>query len=208
MLESAARFRRLNPGLPVLGVEIDPLRVAEAQPHADTNTFFRLGGFNLPLEPGERVRLIRALNLLRQYSEQEVPAAHAQLGGYLLPGGLLVEGTSDPFGRIWVANLLRKRPDGSLAAESLVLSTSFRWGFRPELSKNYIHRMVPGEPIHAFFEAWKQAFREALPHRDWGLRQHFVASAEGLAARGYAIDLRRKLLARGYLLWKINQIAV
>ena len=68
-LESADRFRRLNPSLPILGVEIDPERVAAAQPFADRQTFFRLGGFNLPLLPGETVRLIRAFNVLRQYDE-------------------------------------------------------------------------------------------------------------------------------------------
>ncbi len=48
-LESAQRLRRINPALPVLGVEIDPERVAAAQPCADELTQFRLGGFNLPL---------------------------------------------------------------------------------------------------------------------------------------------------------------
>ncbi|MCB0084999.1 MAG: hypothetical protein KDE47_28860, partial [Caldilineaceae bacterium] len=40
-LESAARFRRLNPTLPVLGVEIDAERVATARPYADDHTDFR-----------------------------------------------------------------------------------------------------------------------------------------------------------------------
>ncbi len=113
-LESASRLRRLNPELPVLGVEIDPERVARAQPFATGMTQFRLGGFNLPLqtwpdsgEP-EGVRLIRAFNVLRQYEETAVPTAWAGLGRALLPGGLLVEGTSDTYGRVWTANLLRK----------------------------------------------------------------------------------------------------
>jgi len=112
-LESAARFRRLNPTLPVLGVEIDPERVATAQPYADAQTCFRLGGFNLPLAVGadggrEGVRLIRAFNVLRQYEEAEVTTAYALLLRALLSGGLLIEGTSDPFGRYWVAHLLRR----------------------------------------------------------------------------------------------------
>src|SRR3990172_8626706 len=40
-LESTARFRRVNPNLRILGVEIDPERVAAARPFADENTFFR-----------------------------------------------------------------------------------------------------------------------------------------------------------------------
>src|SRR5215208_13805 len=61
-LESAARFRRLNPDLPILGVEIEKERVETALPYADEKTFFRLGGFNLPITTGEYVRLIRAFN--------------------------------------------------------------------------------------------------------------------------------------------------
>jgi len=68
-LESATRFRRVNPNLPILGVEIDKERVDAALPYADEMTHFRLGGFNLPLQPGESVRLIRAFNVLRQYEE-------------------------------------------------------------------------------------------------------------------------------------------
>src|SRR3989304_5325806 len=40
-LESAARFRRLKPNLPILGVEIDQERVEVALPYADDKTFFR-----------------------------------------------------------------------------------------------------------------------------------------------------------------------
>ena len=87
--------------------------MAAALPYADELTHFRLGGFNVPLRQRadgstETVRLIRAFNVLRQYEESEVPAAWSMLAHSLLPGGLLVEGTSEPFGRLWVANLLRK----------------------------------------------------------------------------------------------------
>mgnify|MGYP007095248619 CR=1 FL=1 len=83
-LESAVRLRKLNPRLPVLGVEIDPERVAAAQPYADELTQFRLGGFNLPLQPLttggiETVRALRAFNVLRQYSEAAVADAWAQM---------------------------------------------------------------------------------------------------------------------------------
>jgi tRNA G46 methylase TrmB len=42
-LESAERFRRVNPDLIILGVEIDKERVEIALPFADEKTFFRLG---------------------------------------------------------------------------------------------------------------------------------------------------------------------
>ncbi len=205
-LESAARLRRANPRLRVVGVEIEPERVARAAPYADDLTDFRLGGFNLPLRAGETVRLIRAFNVLRQYDDSDVIAAWQTMGRYLLPGGLLIEGTSDPFGQIWVANLLRCTPE-SLVIEGVVFSTNFRQGFdptmfQPVLPKNHIHRVVPGEPIHAFMEAWKLSARDTIAHRDWGLRQWFVASAHALADRGYNINMRPKLLRCGYVVWR------
>ena len=57
-LESGARFRRVNPSLRILGVEIDKERVEAALPFADKITHFRLGGFNLPLKAGANELLI------------------------------------------------------------------------------------------------------------------------------------------------------
>ncbi|GAK50632.1 hypothetical protein U14_01865 [Candidatus Moduliflexus flocculans] len=215
-LESAERFRTLNPSLPVLGVEIDPERVAAARPHEDAQTAFRLGGFNLPLSAWpdgipERARLIRAFNVLRQYDESAVNAAYATLAEFALPGGIMIEGTSDPFGRVWVANIMRKpvKPDAdaSWTPEALVFSTNFRAGFdltqfQAVLPKNYIHRVVPGEPIHAFFQDWKQAMFMTVPFRVWGARQWFIASAHALAQRGYRLRLWGKWLQRGWLIWE------
>lgn len=206
-LESVERLRRLNPTLPVLGVEIDAERVATAQPFADERTHFRLGGFNLPLLAGERVRCIRAFNVLRQYEENAVAGAYSLLARQLLPGGLLIEGTSDPFGRIWVAHLLRKSEGESLRHEALVFSTNFRTGFDPTdfqtiLPKDLIHQVVPGAPIYNFFTQWKQATWETIGQRVWGLRTWFAASAHRLSEPGYGIDVRRRWLTRGYLVWK------
>ena len=206
-LESAGHFRAQNPNLPVLGIEIAPERVAAALPYADEQTHFRLGGFNLPLLPGETVRLIRAFNVLRQYEENQVDESQHTMGSYLLPGGLLIEGTSDPLGRIWVANVLRRSADNGLITEGLLFSTNFKWGFepglfQPVLPKNFIHRMQPGELIYEFMENWKEASRETMALRTLGLRQWFTASACALAARGYRLDLRRQLLRKGFLLWK------
>jgi hypothetical protein len=210
-LESARRLRQANPTLPVLGVEIDPLRVEKAHPLADERTFFRLGGFNLllgrwPDGVPETVRLVRAFNLLRQYSEGDVASAYERLFEQVLPGGLLIEGTSDPFGSLWVANVARKQAAArSWAMEALVFSTNFRTGFdpaqfQPVLPKNLIHRVVPGEAVYQFFEAWKQAARETGGMQVWGPRQWFQASVRRLAERGYRVNLRRRWLGRGYLI--------
>lgn len=215
-LESAARLRRLNPSLGVLGVEIDPERVAAARPWEDARTLFRLGGFNLPLGPdpglpARSARLVRAFNVLRQYPESAVREAYAHLGEGVIPGGLLIEGTSDPFGRLWAANLLRRLPVGPPAwpwrLEALVFSLRPGQAEHPDLlqgvlPKALIHRVVPGEPIHAFFAAWLQAAQEASPWRSYGARQWFAATLQRLAERGYTLDLRPKWLRQGFLVWK------
>ncbi|MBC7876080.1 MAG: hypothetical protein H7Y59_02830 [Anaerolineales bacterium] len=218
-LESAERFRRVNPNLPILGVEIDKERVDAALPYVDEITHFRLGGFNLPLQPrtldksetkgagqsNESVRLIRAFNVLRQYEEKDFAPAYERLAEHVLPGGLMIEGTSNPFGSIWVANLVRKEENG-WKFEALVFSTNFRMGFditdfQAVLPKNYIHNVVQGEPIYDFIEAWKRSAAETSPAKVFGLKQWFAASAENLATKGYKIDLHKKWLNRGWLIW-------
>lgn len=223
-LESATRFRSVNPDLPILGVEIDKERVEAALPYADEKTFFRLGGFNLPLKEGEHVRLIRAFNVLRQYEEKDFANAYERLAHYVLPDGLMIEGTSTPYGQVWVANVARRVESGELALpeahrddvsrvegwnmEALVFSTNFRLGFeitdfQAVLPKNHIHRVVPGEPIYEFFEAWKASAAETAGLKAYGLRQWFVHAAEALARRGYRINLQKKFLSRGYLIWEL-----
>ena len=204
-LESAERFRRVNPALPILGVEIDKERVDAALPHADAITHFREGGFNLSLQPNESVRLIRAFNVLRQYEEKDFFPAYEMLAQYVLPGGLMIEGTSNPFGSIWVANLARKEGSG-WKFEALVFSTNFRMGFditnfQAVLPKNYIHHVTESEPIHNFFEAWKRSAAETSSAKVFGTKQWFIAAAENLAAKGYKIDLHKKWLSKGWLVW-------
>src|SRR5690349_20132416 len=214
-LESAERFRRVNPNLKILGVEIDKERVDAALPFADDKTLFRLGGFNLPLKEGEHVRLIRAFNVLRQYEEKDFDPAYDRLAPYVLPGGLMIEGTSNSFGSIWVANVARTMDDGRLLAsprgwtmEALVFSTNFRLGFDVEefqtvLPKNLIHHIAKGEPIYDFFEAWKASAAETSAMKTFGARQWFVHAAEALAKRGYRVNLQKKFLSRGYLIWEL-----
>jgi len=246
-LESAARFRSLNPALPVVGVEIDRALVEAARPYADALTDFRWGGFNLPLGADAagrpiRARLIRAFNVLRQYEAEAVGAAWAEMAAGLAPGGLLIEGSSDPSGRVWVANLLwRSCETGATSAggvrdsrvdraphplaggavdpqadrpvapwfdaADLVFGTRFRQAFDPEqfkpvLPKNLIHRMDPGEPIHAFFEAWARAWQASRGEQVWGPRRHLAASVQELAEAGYSLDLRRRFIDRGFLIWR------
>jgi hypothetical protein len=209
-LESAARFRRVNQNLKILGVEIDKERVEAALPFADDKTFFRLGGFNLPLKSGEHVRLIRAFNVLRQYEEKDFAPAYERLAQYVLPGGLMIEGTSNPFGSISGANLVRKKESGDWEFEALVFSTNFRLGFDVEefqtiLPKNLIHHVVQGEAIYDFFKAWKRSVKETAAMKTYGAKQWFVASAEALAQKGYKLNLQKKFLLRGYLVLDMSR---
>ncbi len=216
-LELARSLRRLNPQARVLGVEIDAERVAAAQPFADAQTAFRLGGFNLPLQTNadgsrEAVRLIRALNVLRQYDEGSVLPAWEQMAASLLPNGLLVEGTSDPLGRLWVVNVLRREEDEAAGArlrhEALVFGASFKQPFDPAafasvLPKNLIHRAAEEGAARTLLAAWARAAQKTVALRDLGQRQWFAAAADQLAQElrpaGFLIDTRRKWLRSGVL---------
>ncbi len=213
-LESAARLRLSNPHLRVLGVEIEPERVRRSQPFGDNATFFRLGGFNMPLQEApdgrlETVRLVRAFNVLRQYDEAKVKPAYDTIMSSVLPGGLLLDGTSDPFGRVWTGNLIRQGDDPDNPhwnLEALVLGANLGLdldveAFQTRLPKSFIHRMVPGEPISRFMEDWKAATRETRSHEVWGPRDWFVAAGQNMRHKGYRIARPSKWLRRGWLVW-------
>lgn len=207
-VETLHRLRQINPRLHVLGVEIDPQRVAEAQPFCEPGLEFRLGGFNLPLAPGETVSVIRAFNVLRQYEESEVEKALSALTASLTEGGLIIEGTSDPLGRLLTFNLFQKTASaaGGLEPVALVLAPTLRADFMPHqfravLPKNYIHHAEPGGPIDRFFAAWHAAWQYArgLVGAN-GPRFVFYHAAVRLATHyGYALDRRAALLRRGFL---------
>lgn len=202
-VETRLRLRALNPQLQVLGVEIDPQRVADAEPFATEGLSFRLGGFNLPLRPGERVSVVRAFNVLRQYPEAAVAEALEALARPLTPGGLILEGTCDPLGRLVTFNLYQKQGD-ALARTALVLAPTLHAGFRPRqfqavLPKNFIHHAEPGGPIDRFFGAWHAAWQRGRAEAA-DPRQVFARAARRLAEHyGYPVDRRPALLRRGFL---------
>jgi hypothetical protein len=211
-VETLHRLRRLNPRVRVLGVEIDPARVAEARPFAEPGLEFRLGGFNLPLRAGEEVSVIRAFNVLRQYEEGEVEKALRALRASLASGGLILEGTSDPLGRLLTFNLYQATPHseegvgGGLERIALVLAPTLRADFLPRqfqavLPKNFIHHAEPGGLIDRFFAVWHAAWQYARARVGaGGPRFVFYYTALRLASHyGYALDGRPALLRRGFL---------
>jgi hypothetical protein len=205
-LESAALFRELNPTLPVIGVEVDAGRASAAARHEDALTHFRHGGFDWASTARQPARLVRAMNILRQYRAEDVGAAHAELGQALLPGGLVVEGSTDVHGGITVAHLLRRTPE-ALTREALLFHTDFHQGFAPLLFRDWLprdlrRRVQPEEPIHAFFAAWTEAWQQAREHGAWEPRAAFQESVRRLAGFTGGVSTDTWLLERGYLRWQ------
>ncbi len=194
------RLRAVRPDVQVVGIEIDPDRVAAAQPYTAPGLEFRRGGFELPLEGGRRPVLVRAFNVLRQYAEDEAWAAWDLLRSRLAPGGLLVEGTCDEIGRrgAWVA----LGPEGprtiTFAAHLASLPRPAELAER--LPKVLIHRNVPGEPVHAFLAALDRAWAHAAPLRVFGARQRWVAAVESLRADWPVRDRRRR--------WRLGELTL
>lgn len=200
-LELAARLRRVAPDVRVLGLEIDPERVAAALPHATAAVTFAQGGFEVPAPTGERPVLVRAMNVLRQYDEAEVPAAWARTAERLAPGGLLVDGTCDELGRI--CSWIDVGADGPLR---FTLSLRLTGLDSPavvaeRLPKALIHRNVPGERVHALLTALEQAWTRAAPLSVYGPVQRFTAAVEALRAQGVPVQGTR---AR----WRLGELTV
>jgi hypothetical protein len=186
-VELLGRLRRVRPGLQVVGVEIDPARVAAAQPYAREGLAFLHGGFELRLPGDRRPVLIRAANVLRQYEEAEVAEVWARLRSRLAPGGLLVEGTCDEIGRrhAWVA----LGPEGP---RTLTLATRLGSLTRPSdlaerLPKALIHRNVPGQAVHTYLTAFDRAWAAAAPLSALGARQRWTAAVRDLREQGWPV---------------------
>lgn len=214
-LEMAARWATLNPALRLLGLEIAPDRVAAAQPYADPPRLrFELGGFNVldklgqlvqPLgsapDAAPRAQIIRAYNVLRQYDESEVPAALALMGQALAPDGLLIEGTSNPTGRMVVFDVYRKTAAGLTHVE-LVFGSNLRQALEPTdfqtiLPKRLIHHALDDAPAQ-FFEAWRRALQIARGAGRTTPRQQWIGAVTQLAPQ-FPIDSRPRILRRGFL---------
>lgn len=183
-LELAARLARAAPAVRVLGLEIDAERVAAARDSEREGVSFAFGGFEVPTPDDERPVLVRAMNVLRQYDEAEVPAAWARMASRLASGGLLIDGTSDEVGR--VASWLDIGADGP---ERLTVSLRLAGLDAPgvvaeRLPKALIHRNVPGERVHGLLAALDEAWTRAAPLSVYGPAQRFVATAESLRAAG------------------------
>lgn len=198
-IELHARLRAIRPDVRVLGLELDPERVAAALPYADPPSLeFRRGGFELA---GTRPVLLRALNVLRQYEEPAALAAWTTMTEHLAPGGVLVEGTCDEIGRrcCWV--LLDRDGPHSCTLSCRPSDITTPGDLAERLPKALIHRNVPGERIHALLSELDACWATAAPFAPFGPRTRWVEAVRLLAARGWPVlDRSRR--------WRLGELTV
>jgi hypothetical protein len=168
--------RAVEPSLRVIGVERDIQRVTPME-----GVEVRAGGFHTLSSLGPAC-LVRAMNVVRGYREDEVPSIHALLGAALDDGGLFLEGTSDTEGHVLTAWLVGRRGD-ELVREGLLLWTDFTRGFSPWLFRDFLPRdlrrnVKPGKPVHAIFRAWAAVVDALGPGRT--PQERFAASVHAM----------------------------
>jgi hypothetical protein len=201
--EMFERFQKhVRPDVQIIGIEIDPLRVAQGQEIAQPGLSFGLGGFEVPIASGRSPIAIRAFNVLRQYDESEVAAAWQQMAHRLAPKGFLVEGTCDEIGRrsTWVAiRAGEQQPETfsiSLHLDDLELPSDVA----PRLPKALIHRNVSGEKINAFLQDLDRAWISHSALIPFGARQRWVATIESISANYPVLDNKVR--------WRLGELTV
>jgi hypothetical protein len=184
-VELYTRLRRVCGDVRVVGLEIDPVRVAGAAPLADPPRLtFARGGFELA---GLHPVLIRAMNVLRQYDESEVDGAWAALRAGLAPGGSAVEGTCDELGRLaaWVCLDAEGPVSLTLAARLSTLDCPSTLAQR--LPKALIHHNIPGTRVHTSLTALDDAWAAAAPYAPFGPRQRWIRAVTALRDKGWPV---------------------
>lgn len=206
-LELYTQVRAVAAGAEVVGLEIDPARVAAGMEFLARfplpGLAFRRGGFELPVERPPAV--VRAFNVLRQYGEAEAWQAWGRLCAGLAPDGVLVEGTCDEIGRraVWVT-LGREGPRTITFAAHLA-SLPRPSELAERLPKTLIHRNVPGERVHAFLSDFDRAWASAAPQSVFGPRQRWLA-AVALLAGSWPVVARAPL--GGPRRWRLGEVTL
>ncbi|PGH41398.1 hypothetical protein GA0070622_1065 [Micromonospora sediminicola] len=197
-LELRARLAaRVRADVRVVGLEIDPVRVAAAEPAADPpGLTFARGGFELA---GLRPALVRAFNVLRQYDESEVADAWRTVTGRLAPGGLLVEGTCDELGRLGAWVLLDAAGPRTLTLAAKLTALESPATLAERLPKALIHRNVPGERVHDLLDALEQAWRSAAGYAPFGPRQRWLRAVATVQESGWPVQNTPRSWRHGYL---------
>lgn len=161
----------------VVGVDVDPELVTTA--HAWARPGVRFDHGDLGWSAGH-ARVVRALNVLRDRTEGEVPAAHAALGAGVVPGGVVLEGTCSPSGEVGVVHCLRRAAEG-LEREALWMWTDGSQGSAPLLFRDRMPRDLRrwvrhDHPLGQLMAAWMDAYRASAG----GGLDRLAASVEAL----------------------------
>ncbi|HLT29170.1 MAG TPA: methylase [Myxococcaceae bacterium] len=205
LLETLRAMHLETPG--VIAVEQASHRVAAARASTaeDTRLAFREGGFDLPVHPGEDVRWVRVMNVLRGYPLEAAREAHQRLGRCLPDEAWVWEGSADPRGHLLTCHLLRVR-GGTLERVGLLFGTDFDRGFAPLQFRDWLPRDLrrsvrPGHPLHAFFAHWTAAFEAARGAGVQTSRERFRVSIRRLGQDVPGVDGEPELLHAGLLRW-------
>jgi hypothetical protein len=208
-VEMFTRLRECGIAADVLGLEIDPERVAAAKSMERPHLSFAVGGFELPAP--RKPDVVRAFNVLRQYDEAEVVPTWNLLARGITDGGLLIEGTCNEIGRI--ATWVTLHADGDNAVP-LTLTLAARLGsldrpatFAERLPKSLIHRNVSGEPIHRFLNELDHAWQVAAGVGALSARQRWVTACESMKSSGWPIKDGRSAWRDGELTVEWNAVA-
>ena len=177
----------------VVGLEIDPVRVAGAQGSAAPPRLrFQRGGFELA---GLRPTVVRAMNVLRQYSEEEVaPAWRAMTAS----GALLIEGTCDELGRIATWAVVAGGRPRTLTLSARLSDLDHPATFAERLPKALVHHNVPGEPVHDLLRDLGHAWDAAAG--PFGPRQRWLDTVRRLRETRPVLDTRAR--------WRLGELTV
>ncbi|MGD9618883.1 MAG: class I SAM-dependent methyltransferase [Mycolicibacterium sp.] len=195
-LELAMRLRWVRSDIHVVGLEIEPERVRIGRAAATPGVEFALGGFELA---DRRPVLVRAFNVLRQYPEDAVAEAWTAMQRGLAPGGVIIDGTCDEFGRRcgWVLLDATSALSLTLACDPFAIERPSDLAER--LPKVLIHHNVPGQPIHALLQAADRAWAGVAGHGVFGPRVRWRAMMEILVAEGIPMSVPRRIFRDGVL---------
>ena len=204
-LELLTRLEKVAPGVRVLGIEIDPARVSEVKAMEHARLAFEHGGFEIPIpkvfSDRDDVDLIRALNVLRQYSESEVESAWALMQSRLSREGLIIEGTSDEIGRVasWITLSKTKPMSFTISLRLQGLDKPSKVAER--LPKILIHKNTSGNNIHRYLQDLDKAWEKAAGFGAFGSAQRFVQTAKSLLQDGWPIENLPKR-------WRLGELTV
>lgn len=175
----------VRPDVRVVGLEIDPLRVAAAAPAADPPWLsFARGGFELA---DLRPVVVRALNVLRQYDESAVPPAWRAMIAALASGGAIIEGTCDEWGRLAAWLLLDAAGPQSLTLAAKLTTLDTPASVAERLPKALIHHNVPGEGVYRFIRALDEGWRDAAAYGTFGPRQRWLRAVAAVREAGWPV---------------------